>query len=59
MRHFSFAEPGTGCQTFDLHSASRGRLFIPCGGIFGSMGQAIVMDVVSATDGMILAVSLN
>lgn len=23
-----FAEPGTGCQTFDLHSGGKGRLFV-------------------------------
>lgn len=36
-----------------------GCLFVPCGGILGSTGQAIVMDVANATDGMILAVSLK
>lgn len=36
-----------------------GCLFVPCGGILGSVGQATVMNVATATDGMILAVSLK
>lgn len=60
MRHFSLQSPGPVAKPLIFTvGVGVGCLFIPGGGILGSMGQAIVMDVVTATDGMVLAVSLK
>lgn len=60
MRHFSLhsLRPVAKPLIFTV-GVGVGCLLNPCGGILGSAGLAVVMDVVTATDGMILAVSLK